>query len=70
MENIMSQVLIHCQPSLYDDVLTNQLNYEWSRQFGQEELDVIVDNIDALDDEDLCKQYGLDYDQVNCIELV
>ena len=65
----MSQVLIHCQPSLYDDVLTNQLNYEWSRQFGQEELDVIVDNIDALDDEDLCKEYGLDYDQVNCIEL-
>ena len=62
-------VLIHCQPSLYDDVLTNQLNYEWSRQFGQEELDVIDDNIDALDDEDLCKQYGLDYDQVNCIEL-
>ena len=34
-----------------------------------EELDVIVDNIDSLDDEDLCKQYGLDYDQVNCIEL-
>ena len=66
----MSQVLIHCQPSLYDDVLTNQLNYEWSRQFGHEELDVIVDNIDSLDDEDLCKQYGLDYDQVNCIELV
>ena len=65
----MSQVLIHCQPSLYDDVLTNQLNYEWSRQFGHEELDVIVDNIDSLDDEDLCKQYGLDYDQVNCIEL-
>ena len=62
-------VLIHCKPSLYDDVLTNQLNYEWSRQFGHEELDVIVDNIDSLDDEDLCKQYGLDYDQVNCIEL-
>ena len=66
----MSQVLIHCQPSLYDDVLTNQLNYEWSRQFGHEELDVIVDNIDSLDDEDLCKEYGLDYDQVNCIELI
>ena len=62
-------VIIHCQPSLYDDVLTNQLNYEWSRQFGHEELDVIVDNIDPLDDEDLCKEYGLDYDQVNCIEL-
>ena len=64
------QIVIHCKPSLLDDVITNQLNCEWSEQFGKEELDVIVDNIDSLDDEDLCKEYGLDYDQVNCIELI
>ena len=66
----MSQVIIHCQPILLDDVLTNQLNCEWSYTKGKEELDVIVDNIDELTDEELCTEYGLNYDQVNCIELI
>ena len=37
---------------------------------NQEELDVIVDNIEELTDEELCTEYGLNYDQVNCIELI
>ena len=73
-----NKVIIHCQPSLYDSVLTNQLNHEWSRQFGNEELDVIVDDVpytieDGIyqdPDQQLCTHYGLDYDQVNCIEAM
>ena len=64
----MSQVIIHCQPILLDDVLTNQLNCEWSYTKGKEELDVIVDNIEGLTDKDLCAEYGLNPDQVNDIE--
>ena len=72
------QVIIHCKPSLYDDVLTNQLNFEWSRQHGHEELDVVVDDIpyEVIDgiyqdpDQQLCEHYGINYDLVNCIEAV
>ena len=66
----MKQIVIHCQPSLFDSVLTNQLNYEWSRQFGKEELDVFVEDDQDLDDDELCIHNGIDYDQVNCIELL
>ena len=66
----MSQVIIHCQPILLDDVLTNQLNCEWSYTKGKEELDVEVDNIEGLNDEDLCAAYGLNPQQVNSIELI
>ena len=65
-----NQVVIHCQPSLIDVALTEQLNYEWSRVHNQEELDVIVDDIAELEDDELCTHYGLDYEQVNCIELI
>ena len=66
----MSQVIIHCQPILLDDVLTNQLNCEWSYTQGKEELDVIVDNIEGLNDEELCAEYGLNPSQVNYIETI
>ncbi len=66
----MSQVIIHCQPILFDSVLTNQYNYEWSRLNNQEELDVTVDNIEGLNDEELCLDYGLNPQQVNSIELI
>ena len=66
----MSQVIIHCQPILLDDVLTNQLNCEWSYTKGMKELDVQVDNIEGLNDEELCAEYGLNPQQVNSIEFI
>ena len=51
-----TQVLIHCQESL-----TNSI-----KQLG---LNVVnVDNND-LDDQEFCEHLGLDYEQVNCVEL-
>ena len=64
------QVVIHCQPSLKTRCQADELNWKYSLQFGTDELDVFVNNIDELDDEELCSHYGLDYNQVNCMELV
>ena len=71
-------VLIHCQPSLLDFLVDNNMNWDYSKQHGEDELDVIVDDIpyeilrgDYQDpDEQLCEHYGIDYNQVNCIEAV
>ncbi len=46
--------------------------------FGDGELDVIVDDVPYTHsegfyqdpDEQLCEHYGIDYDQVNCIEAI
>ena len=56
-----------------DSIYANGLEWQYSKQFGGEEIDVIVNDVefDSLtDDPDvlLCDHYGLDYDQVNCIE--
>ena len=61
-----NQIVIHCQPSLQSNLIKLGLDYEYNCG----EYDVIVDNIDSLEDDELCKHYGLDYEQVNCIELI
>ena len=71
-------VLIHCQPSLLEFLIDNNMNWDYSEQHGEDELDVVVDDIpyeilrgDYQDpDEQLCEHYGIDYNQVNCIEAV
>ena len=67
------QVAIHCKPSYLDSLQQLKLkcfvrlvNYEYEAG----EITAIVDNIPALDDDELCSHYGIDYDFVNCIELV
>ena len=59
------RVIIHCQESLYDSLLDSGLQFE----YNSGEYDVIVNDIDSLEDDELCKHYGINYDQVNCIEL-
>ena len=71
----MNQVLIHCQPSLTQDLQSLGLEFNFSKEFGAEELDVIVNDVefDSLtQDPDvlLCEHYGIDYEQVNCIEAL
>ena len=71
-------VLIHCQPSLLEFLIDNNMNWDYSEQHGENELDVVVDDIpyeilrgDYQDpDEQLCEHYGIDYNQVNCIEAM
>ena len=65
----VKSVLIHCQPSMLDLIKENELHWDYSPQFGKDEIDVIVTDDADLDDEELVEVIGLDYDQVNCIEL-
>ena len=71
----MSFVILHCQPSLLDYVKEMNLTWWYSHQHGKNEVDVIVPDVDyeldhglADPDEQLCHYYGIDYQQVNCIE--
>ena len=44
--------------------------WSYNDEHDFDEIDVIVDNKDNLNDEQLCSHYGIDYDQVNFIELI
>jgi len=61
-------VIIHCQPSIKDTVIKHNLS--WSETLDQDvpEIDVMVEDIDSLEDEELCNHYNIDYHLVNCIE--
>ena len=67
------QVLIHCKESLFDWLVNSSLQFEYNCG----EYDVVVDDVpytvhDGIyqdPDEQLCEHYGIDYNQVNCIEL-
>ena len=70
-------VLIHCQPTLEGYLTENNIPWSFSEKHI-DEIDAIVDDIpyeilrgDYQDpDVQLCEHYGIDYDQVNCIEAV
>jgi len=69
----MNNVLIHFKTSYLDQI--KKFGYDY--KIVDNEVDVIVPNLDydynhsVMDpDEQLCYKLGLDYDQVNCIELV
>ena len=66
-------VTIHCQSDYLDDIKELGLKWEYSPQFGEDEIDVIVEDIvnyDPNEDPDLeiCSEYDINYDFVNCIE--
>ena len=71
-------VLIHCQPSLKDYLTKHNIQWSYSKVHGKEEIDAVVydipyevvDNYYQDPDEQLCEHYGIDYDQVNCIEAM
>ena len=68
------QIVIHCKQSLRDWLTNSGLQFE----LGYDEIDVVVDDVPYKQsgtiyqdpDEQLCEHYGIDYDQVNMIELL
>ena len=71
----MSFVLLHCQPSLKEWLIDNNIPFRYSAQHGNNELDAIVEDIDydpdhsIIDpDKQFCYELGIDYNQLNCIE--
>ena len=66
----MTEVMIHMKPEALPQIEATDLYWKYSKQFGKDEIDVrVVDHLD-LEDEELCDSFGIDYDLVNCIELV
>ena len=70
----MNQVLIHFDKGAREHLNILGLKYQESNG----ELNVIVDDVPYTvsngyyqdPDEQLCEYYGIDYDEVNCIEAV
>ena len=71
-------ITIHCQPSMLTTIKQSGLNWCYSSNPNSNEIDVIIPytsevesiNDHYLDDEQFVKHFGLDYDQVNCIQLI
>ena len=71
-------IYIHCQPSMLQTIKESGLNWCYSPQFNQEEIDVIIPytseveaiNDKYLDESEFVSHFGLDYNQVNCIQLI
>ena len=72
---LMRNILIHCKPSLLDQIKEMGLYYT---HCNNGEIEVMVPDIETPDhidgvyidpDQYLCDFYELDYDQVNCVEL-
>ena len=70
-------ITIHCKPSMLTTIKQSGLNWCYSPKSNLDEIDVIIPytsevesiNDQSEDDEQFVKHYGLDYSQVNCIEL-
>ena len=70
----MAYLNIHCEPSMLKTIEESGL--DWVKSTKLDEIDVIipytkeVDKLnDLMEDEELVQHFGLDYNQVNCIEL-
>ena len=70
----MQNIIIHCKESMLSTIKDSGLNYEEL----YDEIDVTIPytvnvmklNKSTPNDADFVKHFGLDYDQVNCIELI
>ena len=70
----MQNVIIHCKPSLLSTIKDLDLYYE--EVYDEVDVtipytvDVMKVNNSTEDDAEFVSHYGLDYDQINCIELI
>ena len=75
-------VVVHCNPSMLPMIEELGYNWNYSKRFGSDEVDLILQDVEYLngnhpdkngiwEDPDIqfCNHYGLDYEQVHCIEL-
>ena len=70
----MRNVIIHCKPSLLPTIKDLELDY----QELYDEVDVTIPYVNDViklnnstdDDAEFVNHFGLDYEQVNCIELI
>jgi len=71
-------IFIHCKPSLLSTIKELGLNWCYSPQHNLDEIDVIIpytSEVESINDqydndEEFVNHFGLDYEQVNCIQLI
>ena len=79
----MYNIVIHCQPAMEDFLKKTTLSWSYNDDQDVSEIDVIVPDVEYIDgnhpskngiwedpDVQVCEHYGIDYDQVNCIEAL
>ena len=64
----IQNVMIHYKSSL--DNINHLIDSDLFFITTNDGIEIIVDDKDIEDDEEVVTHYGLDYDQVNCIELI
>ena len=70
----MQNVIIHCKPSLLSTI--KQLDLDYQELYDEVDVtipytyDVMKINNSTEDDEEFVNHFGLDYNQINMIELV
>jgi len=70
----MQNIIIHCKPSMLPTIKDLELDYQ--EYFDEVDvtipytLDVMNVNNSTDDDAEFVNHFGLDYEQVNCIELI
>ncbi len=64
----MQNVMIHYKSSI--DNIHHLIDSDLFFTTTDDEIEIIVDDKDIEDDREFVTSYGLDYDQVNCIELI
>ena len=72
MQPELKEIVIHCKPAILNTqpIKDGDLNWNYSKQFGKDEIDVVIVDDSDLDDEELCEFHNINYDHVNCIELL
>ena len=71
-------ITIHCKPSMLTTIKQSGLNWCYSPNPKLDEIDVIIpytSDVESIndqydDEEEFVKHFGLDYNQVNCIQLI
>ena len=71
-------IYIHCQPSMLETIKELGLNWCYSPQHNLNEIDVIIpytSDVESINgqydnDAEFVNHFGLDYEQVNCIQLI
>ena len=63
MKPIMKEIVIHCKPAVLNikPIKNGYLNWNYSKQFGKDEIDVILVDDSDLDDEELCELNDINY---------
>jgi hypothetical protein len=70
----MQNVIIHCKPSLLSTI--KELDLDYQELYDEVDVtipytyDVMKINNSTEDDEEFVNHFGLDYNQINMIELV